>query len=149
MKYFNAKFILDSATAVENGYEISATIVDNTGNYFASDIKANDVVYLNGIAIGELLLRYKIVSVTNATGAVVTGVMAWDIDDVEAVEPFAGMEGIIGESIEGTKLSMIGGIFTNACDETVISAARSYEQKLMTSDVKSIPKPTIGYEPVV
>lgn len=151
MKFFNAKIIINYSSALEapGEYEISANIIDNSGIFFASDVKVGDIMYLNGSIVGELLLRYKVKEIKEATGSTLSAVVQWDIQDEEAKEPYGSTEGIIGEVINEFGASMIGSIFINSCDESVVSAARSYEQKLISSSLKDINGkikfPSLGY----
>lgn len=150
MKLFNAKFILDSCQALETPgeYDITATVVDNSGTFFASDSKEGDIIYFNGLTLGEILLRYKVKTIKSKVGAKLTAVIVWDMEE-EAIEPLVGFDGIIGEPINEIGLSMISNIFVNSCDESVISAARNYEQKLLSEHLTAVDDkikyPTLGY----
>lgn len=150
MNFFNAKFILNSCVAAseENKYVISAEIVDNSGAFFATNAKENDIIYLNGSALGQLLLRYKLTKITSASGSILEGEMIWDMEG-DPVEVYGGLEGIIGEQVNEFGTSMIPGVFVNSCDESIVSAARSYEQKLLAIHLdgvkEKIKNPTLGY----
>lgn len=150
MNLFNAKFILNSCVATEenNKYTISAEIVDNSGMFFSSDAKINDIIYLNGSVLGQLLLRYKLTKITSASGSTLEGEMIWDMEG-DPIEISGGLEGIIGEQTNEFGTSMITGIFVNSCDESVVSAARSYEQQLLANHLdkvkETIKNPTLGY----
>ena len=151
MKFFNAKIILNSCLALETPgeYEISANIVDNSGIFFASDSKVGDIIYLNGSPLGELLLRYKVKEIKNNVGSDLSAIITWDMNDEETIEPPTGIDGIIGEAVNEFGTSMISSIFINSCDESVVSAARNYEQKLLSLHLKDVDSkikyPTLGY----
>lgn len=154
MKFFNAKF---EPTAVEplsenNKFNVTGNVIDNTGMFTAADVKVNDIVYLNGSYMGELLLRYKVLEITRAVGTELVAKMQWDMVE-EPIAPQESAEGIIGQRINNSELSMITNVNTNATDELLVSAARSYEQSLMTAQAKAIESkikiPTIGYSEIV
>lgn len=133
-----AKFKLTSVTELGNNeFTFEGIIIDNTGKYFANDVLVNDIIYLNGTATGDGLLRYKISEITSFEGAVIFGKMKWDMEGV-LVCPYDGYEGIIGRYIDKTNTSYITGVFTNDCDESVVSSARSYEQYLISNQISDI-----------
>lgn len=154
MKFFNAKFELADVNYLSepSQFTLSGKVVDNSGMFFATDAKIGDIIYLNGSFLGEVLLRYKIIEITEASGVNLTVNVQWDMPE-EVVAPLPYTEGIIGAKIDSSELSMITSIFTNGADELLVSAARSYEQLLMVGETKTnitnveskIKIPTIGY----
>ena len=154
MKFFNAKFDTTDVVGLEdnNKFKLTGNIVDNTAKFFATDANVGDIIYINGSAQGELILRYKIVEIISAVELQLVANVQWDMEG-NPVIPQISSQGIIGAKIENSQLSMITNVNTNGSDELLVSAARSYEQLLLVKEnaknvatVESkIKIPTLGY----
>ena len=154
MKFFNAKFDTTDVVGLEDNtkFKLTGNIVDNTAKFFATDARVGDIIYINGSAQGELILRYKIVEVISAEELQLVANVQWDMEG-NPVMPQISSQGIIGSKIENSQLSMITNVNTNGSDELLVSAARSYEQLLLVKEnskniaaVESkIKIPTLGY----
>lgn len=154
MKFFNAKFEPTNINPLTDNsqFQLTGNILDNTGMFSALDANVGDIIYLDGAFLGDLLLRYKVIEIVNASGLELTAKVQWDMSG-EVVTPLPSMDGIIGKSIENSKLSMITSVTTNAASELLVSVARSYEQSLMVNETNGninkveskIKIPTLGY----
>lgn len=154
MKFFNAKFDTTDVVGLEDNtkFKLTGNIVDNTAKFFATDAHVGDIIYINGSAQGELILRYKIVEIVSAEELQLVANVQWDMEG-NPVMPQISSQGIIGSKIENSQLSMITNVNTNGSDELLVSAARSYEQLLLVKEnskniaaVESkIKIPTLGY----
>lgn len=134
MNYFNGRFdIMEASYHDDTHLKMVGTIVDNTGVYFASDAKVGDIIYVDGAYVGLSLLRYKITEInTNETsGADLSAIVEWDMPVGDCVEPFAGMDAIIGGLHSNGLTATITPKDYNSANEILVANANSYQSMLL------------------
>ena len=133
MNLFDGKFILEDGYDNGNGgYKIMGSYTDNTGTYYTTDAQVGDIIYLDGSFAGSVLLRYKITELFHDEyyDSVISATVEWDMES-DPVEPFAGMEGIIGALHTNGLTANITASSTNGASEVVIAKAHSYQAMLL------------------
>ena len=135
MNLFDGKFdLIDGYYVDENTYKIQGNYTDNTGTYSLYDCQVGDIIYLDGSFVGVGLLRYKISELHQDEyyDSVISATVKWDmIEGIEPVEPFGGMEGIIGAVHSNGLTANITSYATNGANEIVINKAQSYQTMLL------------------
>lgn len=135
MNLFDGKFdLVDGYTVDTNMYKIQGSYVDNTGTYSSYDVQVGDIIYVDGSFVGVPLLRYKITELhlEEFYDAVISATVKWDmVEGIEPVEPFGGMEGIIGALHSNGLTANITAYAINGANEIVVSRAQSYQSMLL------------------
>lgn len=135
MNLFDGKFdLVDSCYVDENTYKIQGNYTDNTGAYSSYDVQVGDIIYVDGSMVGAGLLRYKISELhfEEFYDAIISATVKWDmIEGIDPVEPFGGMEGIIGAIHSNGLTANITNLTTNGANEIVINKAQSYQTMLL------------------
>ena len=135
MNLFDGKFdLVDGYYVEENTYKIQGNYTDNTGTYSSYDVQVGDIIYVDGSMVGAGLLRYKITELhlEEFYDAIISATVKWDmIEGIDPVEPFGGMEGIIGAIHSNGLTANITNLATNGANEIVINKAQSYQTMLL------------------
>lgn len=135
MNLFDGKFdLVDGCYVDENTYKIQGNYTDNTGRYSSYDVQVGDIIYVDGSMVGAGLLRYKISELhfEEFYDAIISATVKWDmIEGIDPVEPFGGMEGIIGAIHSNGLTANITNLTTNGANEIVINKAQSYQTMLL------------------
>lgn len=135
MNLFDGKFdLIDGYYVEENTYKVQGNYTDNTGTYSSYDVQVGDIIYVDGSMVGAGLLRYKISELhfEEFYDAIISATVKWDmIEGIEPIEPFGGMEGIIGALHSNGLTANITNLTTNGANEIVINKAQSYQTMLL------------------
>lgn len=135
MNLFDGRFDLVDGYSVEDQlYKIQGSFTDNTGNFTSYDAQVGDIIYLDGSWVGTGLLRYKIVELhfDEYYDSVISATARWDmVEGIEPIEPFGGMEGIIGALHSNGLTANITTSGVNSANEVLVSKANSYQSMLL------------------
>jgi hypothetical protein len=107
MNIFNGRLELQSVITDEpTKWTISASFIDNTGFFYATDILLGDIVYNDGTSLGLGLLRYKVVYIDPLTDySTLYAQIEWALPTTNDIyEPLCGYETIVGRQL-------LGGVF--------------------------------------
>jgi len=150
MKAFSAKMNVVSSKSIENNqWIITADIVDNTGNFFARDVKVNDIIYMDGSAVGCDIFRYVVKEVIKLISNVQVEIkIEWETKNEIPFEPITGLPIIIGEPTEIGLITMPS-MSLNSLDESFINAINNFENKYIISNFAPLKSPIFKGKPIV
>lgn len=151
-RQFTARFDLTSIIPIsENQWSIVGYIIDNTGNFFASSSSIGNIIYMDGSMLGLQVLRYKVINVDyeQTSGTELYADIEWDMGSDYPMEPFPGLVGIIGETTDKIKLSILPSIMINLLDENFINSIKNYENLIIVDNLAKIDSPEFVGKPLV
>lgn len=137
MRLFSARLDIENSMFVDmNLYQVQATIIENTGMYFADEVKVGDIVYASGIMYGADIYRYQVSKINSTIGSKIDVELTWDMpfSDMEPMDPM-GLEAIIGARHIGANTANIVDYTINAANEKLIADARNYQQILTNTSI--------------
>ena len=138
MKVFNAKLDITNVQRLIKGvYKITAEVIDNTGNFLATNVRLSDLIYLDE-RNSNSLYRYEVVKIYSETkGKTLVADIEWDIPNEEPMTPVTGRDCIIGrQHPKGHTIAMPSSQMNNA-SESLQTAVRNYEQNLLITDINN------------
>lgn len=139
MNIFNSRFDLESASP--NGtdiWDLSGTVVDNSGNFSASDVVVGDIIYNDGSALALGPLRYKITNILSVVGSTISCTVLWDIPGESSQEPVTAAAGCIGRP-DSNGVIPITDAMQQSMDTAFANAVRNMESFLLSKRLTNIP----------
>jgi hypothetical protein len=132
---FNAKFNLNFFTPLTaNTYNIIGDVIDNTGNFYAGDVKVNDVIYNDASMIALGVLRYKVTSVNSINSSTIDVNVKWDLDPEPVQDPISSAQGCIGTPDSAGNIYITDASQQNL-DLSFTNAVRNTEIYLLTQNI--------------
>lgn len=138
MRFFDGDFrILDSGYHDGINYKMKGTFVDETQVFFPGMVQVGDIIYADGSYLSKPLLRYKIVSIIQeeTLGQTLSVIVKWDLEGVEATEPFGEMDAIIGALHPNNLTANLPP--QSSLNKVVLARANSYQTYLLAKSNSS------------
>lgn len=137
---FNANFKFDYAFRLnaKSDYEwqVHGSIVDNSGNYFPTDSKVGDIIYIDSYSGPQ---RYVITEILSYRPEFIAKVK-WEMIIGEPIEPQSGFQAVIGEPIGYYQLTDLTSWTINGLSESFINGIRNYELRLVENKTMISPE---------
>lgn len=145
---FNVTYELNTSPTE---WDITGKVIDNTGNYFATDVMVGDIIYLDGSMFGLGALRYiiKTIDLTNTIGIELHATISWDMGEDSPMEPYADISGIIGAATDNLKIATLPSTTISMLNESFINAIKNFENKYIIDKLAPIDSPHFTGEATV